>query len=69
MSKQKTQAETPDNEPESDVPGDVQPTAQAEPAWLADADYAGPLTADQAERRLSRHGHHVTKPAPATEAK
>lgn len=69
MSKQKTQAETPGSDADAEVPGEAPATAQAEPAWLADADYAGPLTADQAERRLSRHGHHVAKPAPATETK
>lgn len=37
-------------------------TPVPEPAWLADPDYTGPLTCDQASRRLARHGHHVTKP-------
>lgn len=37
-------------------------TPVPEPAWLADLDYTGPLTCDQASRRLARHGHHVTKP-------
>lgn len=69
MSKQKSPTETPDDDTDADVPVDVQDAASAEPAWLADADYAGPLTCEQAERRLARHGHHVAKPAQAQEAK
>lgn len=65
MSKQKSPTATPDDDTDADVPV----AASAEPAWLADADYAGPLTCEQAERRLARHGHHVAKPAQAQEAK
>lgn len=39
----------------------------AGPAWLA-PDYAGPLTADQAQVRIARLGHY-TKPAQAVETK
>lgn len=40
----------------------------AAPAFLAD-DYLGPLTADQAQARLKKFGHHTTKPATATGTK
>lgn len=67
MSKAKPAPET--DAPEADAP-DVDASAVSdEPAWLADAAYAGPLTADQAERRLARHGHHVTKPAQTPDTK
>lgn len=40
----------------------------AEPAWLAEPEYSGSLTADQAERRIARYGRY-TKPAPEAATK
>ncbi len=49
--------------------------AEAEEAalfWLNDPNYTGPLTADQAQRRLEKHGHWKqpeTKPADVPQTK
>jgi hypothetical protein len=56
----------------SEASGSPEPAAKESAAvsrpWLA-PDYAGPLTADQAQARLAKFGQHVTKPATATATK
>lgn len=65
MSKAKPAPET--DAPETD--GAETDGAADVPTWLADPAYAGPLTITQAEQRLARHGHHVTKPAQTPDTK
>lgn len=53
-----------------DAKPDAAPAVDAD--WLADANYTGPLTGEQAQARIARHGHWrapETKPAKAGQDK